>query len=413
MADSASVQRALTSPVRQRKIAVPHPRSPQRTLGWLLALSDGKLCAVVATAFWLFAATNKMLVRATLLAVQSAPFLATPQQYGVQFLLLVPVLVLVHTAAFRIGLPARHRLLALAKHAGLMVVLGLAARLALDVAHVRLVRGNFALHDLGFILDNWVGRSTAGGDPEAALSPLIVLTTGLDIVFQYLIALALIAGMLGWKRYHETEQARARIALEAERARGMALRRQLDPHALFNTLNAVAATIKPNPQAAIVMIAALGDLLRETLESDRELSTVAEEFVIAGRYLQLYALRYPDRLHITIREPTDCADVLVPSLLLQPLIENAALHGVESGAAEVAVTLEAHARDDGGVTIAIGNTVEEGAELPDPSSSPGIGLKNTWSRLVTHYARTFTLRWERPSRVLVRLVLELPATVRT
>ena len=393
-------------------------RRSERMLGWLLTLSDGALCAVVATAFWLFSATNKMLVRGTLLAVQQAPFLATPQQYGLQYLLMIPVLVLVHCAAFRVGLPPRRRLIAIAKQIGLMVVLGVFARLALDVAYVLLNHGDVDMDDCRQIFGSWIGRPPVGTVPTVVpaqphvYSPLMLLSTGLDVVFQYLIALALIAGVLGWKRYHAAEQARARVALEAERARGMALRRQLDPHALFNTLNAVAATIKPAPQTAITMIAALGDLLRETLEQDRELSTIAEEFSIAGRYLQLYALRFPDRLHIAIDEPGDCADVLVPSLLLQPLIENAALHGVESGATRVDVTLQARATGNGGVRIAIGNTVQEDAEMPEPATSPGIGLRNTWNRLVTHYARTFTLRWERPTRAEVRLVLELPGAVR-
>ena len=104
--------------------------------------------------------------------------------------------------------------------------------------------------------------------------------------------------------------------------------------------------------------------------------------------------------------------MLVPSLLLLPLIENAALHGVESGAARVDVTLQARSLGNGGVRIAIGNTVQEDAEMPEPAASPGIGLRNTWNRLVTHYARTFTLRWERPTRAEVRLVLELPGAVR-
>lgn len=382
----------------------------ERAWGWLLGLSDARLCAVVAAGFWLFSAANKMLVRGTLLAVHDVPFLATPQQYGVQYLLLIPVLALTHYAAFRIGFPTRGRLLALVRHLALMLCLALAARLALDAAHVILVSGDFRLTDLPAILGSWFGGPpSVDTDPmDGVFAPLIVLTTGLDIVFQYLIALALVAGALGWKRYHDAEQARARAALEAERARGMALRRQLDPHALFNTLNAVAATIRPAPQTAITMIAALGDLLRELLNQERELSTVAEEFSIAARYLQLYALRFPDRLHIAINEPTDCAQVLVPSFLLQPLIENAALHGVESGAARVDVTLSAKALSGGGVTIAISNTVHAEAVMPEPASSPGIGLSNTWRRLCTHYARTFSLRWERPSPSLVRLVLELP-----
>ena len=234
-----------------------------------------------------------------------------------------------------------------------------------------------------------------------------MISTALDILFQYLIALGLIAGVLGWKRYHAAAAASAALMLEAERARGMALRRQLDPHALFNTLNAVAAAIRPTPNTAIAMIAALGDLLRETLEQERDLSTIDEEFTLAGRYLSLYALRYPDRLRIAIDAPNGCGQWLVPTFLLQPLVENAALHGVESGATQVDVHLSATMGAQR-MRIAIENTVCDDAQMPMPADSPGIGLRNTWNRLRAHYGSHFELKWERPAADRVRLVLELP-----
>lgn len=386
-------------------------RRSSRAVAWLLTLSDGRLCALVATVFWLISALNKMLVRGTLLAVKQAPFLATPEQYGLQYLLMIPALVLVHWAAFRVGLPPGRRIRALAAHAALTLFLAIVARIALDVAFGLLHYGSFTFADLKELADAWftaTGHTAGAHDDSVYGSPLILISTGLDIVFQYAIALSLIAGVLGWKRYHAEAQARAALSLEAERARGMALRRQLDPHALFNTLNAVAAAIRPTPNVAIAMIAALGDVLRETLEQERELSTVDEEFSLAGRYLSLYALRFPDRLHIAIDEPLGCGQCLVPTFLLQPLVENAALHGVESGAAQVDVHLSASGDADQ-MRIAIENTVDSDAVMPAPADSPGIGLRNTWSRLRAHYGAHFDLSWERPAADRVRLVLLLPA----
>jgi two-component system, LytTR family, sensor kinase len=367
-----------------------------RLLAWLQQRSEGELCALVATLFWLYAAANRMLVRGALLVVRPADFLATPTAYAVQYLLLAPVLAFAHYAAFRIGWPRNGRARALLIHLGLMLAVALTARLALDAS-------NAWLHYSGARMWQVLQADVI----EGFASPPVAVATGLDVVFQYSIALALIAGVIAWHRFEKESAARAALALETERTRRMALRRQLDPHSLFNTLNAVAAAIRPAPNTAIAMIAALGDLLRESLAEDKELSTLAEEFSLAGRYLSLYALRFPDRLKFAIAAPEGSSAVLVPTLLLQPLVENAALHGLESGAARVDVEVRARCMDQG-VSIEIENTVASDAVVPAPAESPGIGLRNTWNRLITHYGPHFELHFERPAPDRLRLVLELP-----
>jgi two-component system, LytTR family, sensor kinase len=368
-----------------------------RLLGWLQGRSEGELCALVATVFWLYAAANRMIVRGALLAVRPADFLATPTAYALQYVLLAPALAFAHWAAFHTGWPRTRRLRAVGIHLALMLMVALTARLALDVASAWLFHSGERMWQV--LREDVI---------EGFASPPVALSTGLDVLFQYSIALALIAGVIAWQRFEKEAAARAALALETERTRRMALRRQLDPHSLFNTLNAVAAAIRPTPNTAIAMIAALGDLLRESLAEDKELSTVEEEFSLAGRYLALYALRFPDRLTVAITPPGASAGVLVPTLLLQPLVENAALHGLESGAARVEVDLRA-TRIGAGVRIEIENTVEPGAQVPIPAQSPGIGLRNTWDRLITHYGPHFELRFERPAPGRLRLVLELPA----
>src|SRR5215472_1850590 len=210
-------------------------------VAWLMARSDGQLCAIVATLFWLYTVANKMLVRGTLLAVKQVPFLATPEVYALQYLIMVPALIFVHWSAFKVGLPRARLARALVLQLALVLGLAIFARFALDVADTALYyRGDMNLFEILEV-----------GVRPVFHAPLIALSTGLDIIFQYSIALALIAGVLAWKRYQTEAAARAAFALEAERARRMALRRQLDPHSLFNTLNAVAAAIRTAPNTAI------------------------------------------------------------------------------------------------------------------------------------------------------------------
>lgn len=208
----------------------------------------------------------------------------------------------------------------------------------------------------------------------------------------------------------EKRRASAAEAL-AHQARLEALRSQLEPHFLFNTLNAISTLVVEGENAqAAKMIARLSDFLRLTLETvERPEISVAEELEFVRRYLEIEQVRFGDRLRVTIEAAPEVMSNRVPALLLQPLVENAALHGVESGAAQVEVHLAATRAGDDGVRIAIENTVAPEARMPAPAESPGIGLRNTWNRLTTHYGAHFDLHWERPSADRVRLVLDLPA----
>jgi two-component system, LytTR family, sensor kinase len=131
--------------------------------------------------------------------------------------------------------------------------------------------------------------------------------------------------------YRERELRAAHLETALASAQLEALQSQLQPHFLFNTLNAIASLIPDDPRAAEEMVESLGDLLRATLREagTREVS-LTREIELVRDYLRIQELRFEDRLHVELCADASACDALVPPLLLQPLAENAIRHGVAS-----------------------------------------------------------------------------------
>lgn len=179
----------------------------------------------------------------------------------------------------------------------------------------------------------------------------------------------------------QERQARA-VHLEAQlaTARLDALRMQINPHFLFNTLHGISALVERDPSGVRRMIARLSELLRRTLESrGSEEVPLREELTFLQQYLDIMAVRFQGRLAVeTIVEPAT-TEALVPNFILQPLVENALEHGVSriTGAADIAITA---AREGDQLVLSV---VDRG---PGPGeASEGVGLANTRARLATMY----------------------------
>lgn len=193
------------------------------------------------------------------------------------------------------------------------------------------------------------------------------------------------------KRLAMREAEAARLTAALSRAQLDALRRQMEPHFLFNTLNGIAGLVREhNNSAAVEMIVGLGDLLRRVFEgSDRQLVPLAEELSFLERYVELQLMRFGDRLKVMVNVPLDLYGALVPGLILQPLIENAIQHGigrnVEGGIIRVGAT-----ESGGTLTISVHN---DGPVLPPGGieSSSGVGISNTRGRLTTLYGAACAL----------------------
>jgi two-component system LytT family sensor kinase len=183
----------------------------------------------------------------------------------------------------------------------------------------------------------------------------------------------------------EAQRDRARRAEAlAHQARLRALRSQLEPHFLFNTLNAISTLVaEKRSSEAARMIARLSDFLRLTLENaDTPEVSVAEELEFVQRYLDIEQIRFGDRLRVVVEASAEAMQASVPALVLQPLVENAVKHGVlprESGGT-VTVAIR---RDGELLRISVG---DDGLGLAaEPMARQGIGLTNTAARLAELY----------------------------
>jgi two-component system, LytTR family, sensor kinase len=187
----------------------------------------------------------------------------------------------------------------------------------------------------------------------------------------------------------QTETARLNELLS--KAQLDALRRQIEPHFLFNTLNAIAGLVRESRNDdAVTMIAGLSDFLRRVLDgSAQQQVPLAEEMEFAQRYLDIQKVRFVDRLTLTVDVPPDLLTARVPVLILQPMVENAIKHGIAKRAQGGAVKIAA-ARSNGMLTLRVYN---DGPGLPAnwEQGSPGIGVANTRTRLASLYGDAFEM----------------------
>jgi two-component system LytT family sensor kinase len=159
-----------------------------------------------------------------------------------------------------------------------------------------------------------------------------------------------------------------------------ALRTQLNPHFLFNTLNAVSTLVDEDPPGARRMIARLSDLLRHTLEGDEQEIPLARELEMLRRYLDIMEVRFQGKLEVSIETEASLDDALVPNLVLQPLVENAFRHGLALMQTVGRVAVRA-VRDDGDLVL----TVRDNGRGPAKEVREGVGLTNTRARLTQLY----------------------------
>jgi signal transduction histidine kinase len=177
-------------------------------------------------------------------------------------------------------------------------------------------------------------------------------------------------------------QYRARsTALEADltRARLDALRSQLRPHFLFNTLNAISVLTAEDADKARHMVVRLGSLLRRSLDEEHHEVPLHRELAFLNEYLDIQRMRFGDRLSVTLAIDPEVVNARVPVLLLQPIVENAIKHGASDDNGTATIFVRA-ARDNGSLCL----TVEDRG--PGPGNAPeGVGLRNTRQRLRTLY----------------------------
>jgi signal transduction histidine kinase len=185
-----------------------------------------------------------------------------------------------------------------------------------------------------------------------------------------------------YERYLSSELRLERMERSFTEARLNALRMQLDPHFLFNALNTISSQVERDPKLTRRMIEHLGDLLRMSLESkDRQEVPLAKEMEFLAPYVEIQKIRFGEKLHIELQIEPEVRYAAVPSLFLQPLVENAIRHGISHRASGGTVIVTARKADDhleirvqdDGVGLPTGWTLE---------SSVGFGLSVTRERII-------------------------------
>ena len=211
-----------------------------------------------------------------------------------------------------------------------------------------------------------------------------------------------------YQQYRQRELRAVQLESELARARLQALKTQLHPHFLFNTLHSISTLMYRDVRAADRMLARLSDLLRLTLESsDAQEVPLQDEVAFVKMYLEIEQIRLGDRLTVDFDIDPALEEALVPNLVLQPIVENAVKHGIAPRSAPGHIDIRAWA-EDGQLRLRVS---DDGLGLPEPPPRlvTGIGLSNVQARLLRLYGddHHLALRPAEPTGLIVEITLPL------
>ncbi len=187
-----------------------------------------------------------------------------------------------------------------------------------------------------------------------------------------------------YKWFQERTASVGQLEKQLVQAKLDALKSQLHPHFLFNTLNTISALVEKDPTASRRMIARLSELLRLTLSTnDKQEITLEQELLLLKHYLGIEQIRFQDRLKIEYEISHEAHTALVPYMILQPLVENAIRHGINQKRTGGIIKISAK-RDNGFLSMTVQDN-GPGLNGKEKSKKSGVGLKNTRSRLTQLY----------------------------
>jgi signal transduction histidine kinase len=228
----------------------------------------------------------------------------------------------------------------------------------------------------------------------------------LSVTLDFATVIAVAHAIQYYQRSRERERSEAALRVRLSQAQLEALKSQLHPHFLFNTLNSIAGLMHWDVAAADEMVTQLSELLRETLRhSGTHEIPLSEEIALIERYLSIVRARFEDRLTVVYDVAPDVRTALVPHFILQPLVENALEHGIalEPGPGRVAISA---GRDGDRLCIAV---VDDGPGLePGATNGNGVGLTNTRARLAELYGEQQAVTLQAASPKGTRVTVELP-----
>ena len=210
-------------------------------------------------------------------------------------------------------------------------------------------------------------------------------------VLTYWVILASSLIFLYYGRYQEEMLKASKLDAQLSNARLQALKTQLHPHFLFNTLHSITALVLKNDNRdAVKMINRLSELLRLTLDNlETQVWTLEDEIEFTRRYLEIELIRFRDRLAVGWEIDPPALEARVPNLILQPLVENAMRHAVDSSSGASRVQIEARLQN-GRVLMEVRDDGKDPGKLSGQHGAAGLGLKNTRARLAGLYGEDYS-----------------------
>jgi two-component system LytT family sensor kinase len=222
--------------------------------------------------------------------------------------------------------------------------------------------------------------------------------TGLPTIYWWDAGLLMLATVLGVAipiKIWNSARIEHRLAEQEQllmQARVEALANQINPHFLFNTLTSISSLIRSQPETARVLIVKLSGLLRRLLRSQEHFVTLREELEAVGEYLDIERIRFGPSLVVETAIDADSLDIVVPSMILQPLVENSIKHGLGRKRGEGHITIRSERRAGHAVLEVVDNGVGLSADGDDASLHHGIGLKNVNERLRVVYGANYQVK---------------------
>ncbi|MBA2340703.1 MAG: histidine kinase [Pyrinomonadaceae bacterium] len=352
-------------------------RPPHRWLRWLLVLGVWTFIALVIAAlrYITFVETNRLAEKPSAFPGWSV-FLVLPLIAFYLWALMTP---LVAFFARRFPIPGRDWARNLLIHIPIGVLFITAHMLIWSIIYWNFGRVRVEVFGSlgGYLRSNLLGGV---GQQITFYIPLLIIIYTLDY----------------YRKYREGELKASELRAQLAQSKLQALKMQLHPHFLFNTLNAVSELIYRNPATAEQMITNLSDLLRITLnkEGNQEVS-LKQELEFLSKYLDIEKTRFRERLRVEFNIDPKTLDARVPDLILQPIVENAVRHGIAPLARGGSIEIAAH-RENGTLHLSVR---DDGRGLPhewQAAPKEGVGIANTRARLMQLYGANHRFELDSP-----------------
>jgi hypothetical protein len=378
--------------------------SPRRFAG---GLTRSQFLAVVCL-FWVYVTVSNILyaygMRSGIARQTTVSVFATWDARLLQHVLLLPMVLVSFWASLKVQW--RPLLLALPLQLILGAVFAAMAYPAMLLAQIMI--GTDEMKMTGSVLHHIVGD--VWNEPYWLT---FWLASFVSFLPSYGFGLTLVTGLALYTRFRDSELRLAALEREWSAARLAALRMQLSPHTLFNLLHTIRGHIEWDPKAAQSMVVQLADLLRRLLNAgERDFSRLADELQFARLYLELQQRRFADRLRVILPNPAEVPALWVPSLILQPLIENAVVHGMAGHQGKVTVSVAVSVTGET-LLLRVVNTMTANRI----EGSDGIGLKNVRERMAVQFEGRASLSAggsgnEWISEIAMPIIRESPPAIR-